>query len=235
MNSPVPRRFRTAGFTLIELLAVIAVIGILAAILVPSVSLVRQSARRSAAQSQLRELQTAYMAYAESGSRARSINADSIYDWARVLAQYSDFNDAKMWFVTEDPLVEIEASLPLVVATPPASGTGTWQVHPDFQGFPLSFAVANRLSSQAPSSTPLAWTRGLTAAGTWADETAPTPGVYGSKGGHVAFLNGSVAFYEDLSVDGGLLIDYDSKQPTGNIRDALSPNAQGLDSSGSAF
>jgi prepilin-type N-terminal cleavage/methylation domain-containing protein len=235
MNSPLSRRSRLAGFTLIELLAVIAVIGILAAILVPSVGLVQQSARRSAAQSQLREIQTAYMAYTEGGSRARAINADSIYEWARILAQYSEFNDAKMWLVSEDPLVEIEENLPLVVATPPSSGSGPWQVHPDFQGFPLSFAVANRLSSQAPSSTPLAWTRGLTTAGTWADESAQIPGVYGDKGGHVAFLNGAVDFYEDLSADGGLLIDYDSKQPTGNISEALSPNAQGLDFTGSAF
>lgn len=235
MNSPLYRCSRSTGFTLVELLTVIAVIGILAAILIPSVSVVRQSARRAAAQSKLREIQTAYMAYTEGGSHARAVNVDSIYEWARVMAQYSGLNDAQMWFVTEDPLVETEETRPLVVATPPADGTGSWQVHPDFQGFPLSFAVANRLSTQAPSSAPVAWTRGLTTEGTWADLTAGNPGVYGTDGGHVAFLNGAVDFYEDLSADGGLLIDYDSKEPTGNIREALSANAEGLDSTGTAF
>lgn len=232
MNFSASRRPPSRGFTLVELLTVIAVIGILAAILIPSVGVVRQSARRAAAQSQLREIQTAYTAYTEGGTRARAINASTIYDWARILAQHSNFNNAEMWFVTEDPLVEVQESLPLVVATPPSSGTGDWNVHPDFQGFPLSFAVANRLSTQAPSSTPIAWSRGLTTNGTWAPADAPNPGVYGSDGGHIAFLNGSVEFFSDLNADGGQLIDYDSKQPTGNILDALSPTANILESNG---
>ncbi|MGJ3243407.1 MAG: prepilin-type N-terminal cleavage/methylation domain-containing protein [Opitutales bacterium] len=52
------------GFTLIELLAVIAVIGILAAILVPVVANVRQKARTSTAQNNLRQLGAAALLYA---------------------------------------------------------------------------------------------------------------------------------------------------------------------------
>ena len=43
------------GFTLIELLTVIAIIGILAAILIPVTAAVRESARRSACQSNIRQ------------------------------------------------------------------------------------------------------------------------------------------------------------------------------------
>lgn len=65
MNAPMPPlRPSRAGFTLIELLTVIAIIGILAAIIVPVVGKVRQSARKSACASNLRQVGTAILAYA---------------------------------------------------------------------------------------------------------------------------------------------------------------------------
>ncbi|TVR53524.1 MAG: type II secretion system protein, partial [Puniceicoccaceae bacterium] len=42
------------GFTLIELLAVIAIIGILVSILIPTLGTIRESARRSVCQSNIR-------------------------------------------------------------------------------------------------------------------------------------------------------------------------------------
>ncbi|EIP99246.1 prepilin-type N-terminal cleavage/methylation domain-containing protein [Opitutaceae bacterium TAV1] len=53
-SSPPPR---ISAFTLIELLTVIAIIGILAAILIPTVSKVRKSARLGKATSNIRQLQ----------------------------------------------------------------------------------------------------------------------------------------------------------------------------------
>jgi prepilin-type N-terminal cleavage/methylation domain-containing protein len=62
MNSrakPYPRLRPAAGFTLIELLAVIAIVGVLAAMLMPVVSRVRAAARAAASTSNLRQLATA--------------------------------------------------------------------------------------------------------------------------------------------------------------------------------
>lgn len=236
MESAPSRRSRS-GFTLVELLTVIAVIGILAAIIIPTVGNVRERASRSAAASNLRQIAISYATYSTSGGRPRSISAENIYEWARVLAQSGNFNDPQIYILPTDPMVEqTDQQMPRVVASPPASGAGDWTIDPTFQGFPLSFAVAARVSGRAPaSSTPIAWTRGLQTSGTWASLDAATPGVYGAEGGHIAYLDGHVVFYENLTDDGGQLMNYTTKQPTSNIKEALNTGAVGLDSNGSAF
>lgn len=63
------RRGRRRGFTLVELLVVCSVIGILLALLLPAVSMVRAASRRSQCQSQLHQIGLALDQYLESQGR----------------------------------------------------------------------------------------------------------------------------------------------------------------------
>ena len=65
-SAPTPSRralSKPAAFTLIELLTVIAIIGILAAILIPTVGKVRQTARRSSCASNQRQIGVSILAF----------------------------------------------------------------------------------------------------------------------------------------------------------------------------
>lgn len=82
------------AFTLIELLTVIAIIGILAAILIPVVGSVRNSARTSTCLSQLRQAGMGMLLYAEDhGGRLPGQGAGASDRWHHRISPYLDVAD----------------------------------------------------------------------------------------------------------------------------------------------
>ena len=104
---------RTAGFTLIELLTVIAIIGILAAIIIPTVGTVREKAQRAVDSNNLREIIKAAQIYAgDNNDRLPDLrtipatvltNATQALLWPGILARNNILTDATFWFSKSDP------------------------------------------------------------------------------------------------------------------------------------
>lgn len=88
-RSVQPRPLRS-GFTLIELLTVIAIIGILAAIIIPTVGKVREAARLSAVTSNMRQTGMAIASFAADNNdylppgRGKGLQP-SVHDWVRIV------------------------------------------------------------------------------------------------------------------------------------------------------
>jgi prepilin-type N-terminal cleavage/methylation domain-containing protein/prepilin-type processing-associated H-X9-DG protein len=99
------------AFTLIELLTVIAIIGILAAIIIPTVGKVREAAKSAQCKSNLRQIGTAALLWAnDNKDRILPSHADaadhrslSLKNWTGMLAPYTGINTAHYKTPSNDP------------------------------------------------------------------------------------------------------------------------------------
>ncbi|MCX6945290.1 MAG: prepilin-type N-terminal cleavage/methylation domain-containing protein [Verrucomicrobiota bacterium] len=216
------RRRRGAGFTLIELLTVIAIIGILAALIIPTVGSVREKAQRAVDASNLREIAKAAMIYAADNNDRLPDPAglqqqggwavpSPAYLWPASLARQGLLTDPAFYFARNDPL--FNGAYPDALLAPSdaerRSLDATFTVNAA-----LSWEFVGGLKMSDPAGTPLAFTRGLTAAGTW----DPDRGVYRGAGGHVAYLGGHVVYYAEA---GPRLVSNRSGQLVTNVLQAL--------------
>lgn len=99
MNTRVLLSRGTRAFTLIELLVVIAIIALLAAILFPVFSRVRENARRSTCTSNQKQMGLAFLQYAQDNDQKFPLLGSSTYPgWASTLQPY-----VKSWQMFQCP------------------------------------------------------------------------------------------------------------------------------------
>ncbi len=188
------------GFTLIELLTVIAIIGILAAIVIPTVGTVREKAQRSVDANSAREILKAAQIYAGDNqdrlpdpiaiTPATLATPLPAWRWPGILAKNNILTDATFYFAKNDPA--FSGIYPAFIIQPTAARNS---LHNSFtQNRSPSWEFVGGVKMNDPATTPVLYTRGLTAAGTW----NVTSGVYKDTGGFIAFLGGNVSFFPNV-------------------------------------
>ena len=201
-------RRSTAAFTLIELLTVIAIIGILAGIIIPTVGKVQQTAKRAADMSNLRQIGQASQIFAQSNKDLLpgKINtstflydpnasvATSVKSVAGALALGAGLESGKMWISKADDTADdtINASVNNVLT----GAAGARTMDSSFNSAILAFGYVVGISTNYSAGTPIAYTRGIAASGD--GKWSATTGTYKDDGGHIVFMGGNVAFYKNL-------------------------------------
>ena len=221
------------GFTLIEVLTVIAIIAILSAILVPTVSQRRETARKTKDINNLRQIINASLLYASQNRERLVAQTDEIDAAGRVittgstssdvdtvigvLAAGAGLNELNTWVSDSDgSAMDLRGPVPVLVTS---GGTTSLNEILTGDGTPLnplggtpSYQYVFNLTTASPTTTPLVFSRiTSSAAQVWNDAD-----IYGADGGHIGFLGGSVAWFNVL---------------TGNLTDGNGETVNTLDNS----
>ncbi|MDR3228043.1 MAG: prepilin-type N-terminal cleavage/methylation domain-containing protein [Puniceicoccales bacterium] len=203
---------RTRGFTLVEILAVIAILGILMALVASQAPVAFRKVNQMRAKSQLRDIVATAKGYGKPITATKA-GGKTVGDYASVLAE-AGLKKGSTWYLSGD-LVEANGNIPESVLE---NGTNKIkEVKP--AGWAVVFNARKRgVEGTADHPYPLAWTRGLQVGGSWNENSGP----WGKEGGHVGYGDGAVEWYTSLDGDDekGVLFKY------GNSKDERTKSYQ---------
>jgi len=145
-----------AAFTLIELLTVIAIIGILAAIIIPVVGKVRDSARDSNSRSNLRQIGMTNQLYAQENKGitvpGKGPNPSNPTAWAQWQVLLSKFTEGKVlagdWEINQDAVTGYKAKSFFAEPKWTESAPG-WSAGPNESGFGLNMRPTRPTDAQS--------------------------------------------------------------------------------------
>lgn len=188
---PFTDRGRRRAFTLVELLTVIAVIGILAAILIPVTSKVRASARRTGCASNLRQIGVGIQLYAEEHKNTLPYvydpNAsDENFFWYNTVSLAMGL-DHDAWLRTDGVFTCGAADIPV------PHYTMSWNV-----------SAKSRASLANPSQTVIV-ADGPGSSGAGINQSPPFGGIDATRhgdGANYLFVDGHVEFLKTIPADG---------------------------------
>jgi prepilin-type processing-associated H-X9-DG protein len=219
-----PKKTRPRWGLMIAIVLVIA--GVWAFVKIISILMEPTVIGRDMRADSLYEIARANAAYTQSTTEGRMLTAqpgETAHAVALVLAREEGLNDASFWFIKSDPALAGKTIPKTVLVGDPKNGV----LNPDFARLTLSCVFVANMTVTAPvTTTPVAWTRGLQPDGTWSKDSP-----FGGKGGHIAFLDGHVQWYDKLTVqpdafgNDNALVNYATGKLTTDIREALPPGA----------
>ena len=235
MNTPIRHR---KGFTLIELLTVIAIIGILAAVLFPGVQGVMRSAKKNSALNKVRSIGQGYMNWAGGTKNiangawtSGSTQSTDISGYAAILADGASLDSGELWFVDADlsnDNIKIVPKNVITKAGTKVSLNDQWKKAFTDGGFSAWDVYTPTSKSLVGSVTaPLAWSRGLKTDGTWEAASATKTGsIWGTEGGHIAYGDGHVSWLSDTAITGtGYFVKTTDGSPSASYMDAIPTKA----------
>ncbi|MBI5767075.1 MAG: prepilin-type N-terminal cleavage/methylation domain-containing protein [Verrucomicrobia bacterium] len=218
----------TAGFTLIELLTVIAILGILAALLFPTVGSALDRAKRAADGANIREISKAAMIYAQDNNDRlpdpQNIPTTTLNSpqraklWPGIIARNGILNDPKIYFSKLDPFAP--ATLPISIINSQLTATqAKTSLDSTFTSAAVSpsYEFVGGLKTSDPATSPVVYTRGLQTNGAW----SVASGTYKDVGGYIAFLGGNVEFFTNTATPTAVLTSNFSNRKIGNIQQAI--------------
>ncbi len=221
---PTQTRRPHAGFTLIELLTVIAIIGLLAAIIFPAIGTAQNNVKKALEGTNLRTIGQAAIAFGNDTSEgalpdpqgpaaAQITGGDRLHVWMAQLAR-AGLNDPKLYWSKIDPKNPFPVDAPVSILNPDNKRA----INQGITKYPIMFDVVGGLRTSDPSTAPIGFTRGLRKDGDWDKDKAP----YADTGGFVVFLGGNLEKFDSIN---NKLTNTRGK-PTSNILQAIPNNAK---------